>query len=122
MKKLCALLAAVLVLVTVLSACGKSHKLEGTYSADYKAIELRYTFDKDESVKAKIIVVGIVAWEGDGTYEISEEGDSITLSFSDAAEAEDAMPGVGDILNGSFDFSQDEDSIYIGGIQHGKVS
>jgi hypothetical protein len=122
MKKLCALIAAVLMLAMVLSACGKSVKLEGTYSADYLAAELRYSFDKDESVKAKIIVLGFVAWEGEGTYAVSEEGDTIELSFSGAAEAEDALPGMDDVLNGSFTFSQDEDSIFIGNLQYSKVS
>jgi len=122
MKKLCALLVAVMLLATVLSACGKSVKLEGTYSADYIAAELRYTFDKDESVKAKIIVMGFVAWEGEGTYAVGEEGDTIELTFSGAAEAEDALPGMADVLNGTFDFSQDEDSVYIGTIQYSKVS
>ena len=122
MKKLCALIAAVLMLAMVLSACGKSVKLEGTYSADYLAAELRYSFDKDESVKAKIIVLGFVAWEGEGTYAVSEEGDTIELSFSDAAEAEDALPGMDDVLNGSFTFSRDEDSIFIGNLQYSKVS
>jgi len=121
MKKLCVLMAAALLVTVLLSACSKAPKLEGTYSADYVAAELRYSFDKDENVTAKIIVMGFIAWEGQGTYAISEEGDSITLAFSGAAEAENALPGVADALNGSFTFAQDEGAIYIGNVQYDKV-
>lgn len=109
MKRFLAIILVTSMLVLTLASCGA--KLSGTYEADAFGTGTKYTFNGDK-VKMTVTVVGMVAAELEGTYELGDG--TITLTFS----GENAEQ-----YSGTFEFSMDEEgeSIMIGLFEYKKA-
>lgn len=123
-KKFFGVLLTMMLIITVLSACGNKEKyLSGTYHLQIYANQMSYDFDEEGNVTMQISVAGFVVLSQDGTYSIDSEQETITLSFP-LIQQEDITKISNGItsLSGTFAFQEEDDYILIGTVRYEKTS
>lgn len=123
MKKFFGVLFTMVLMITVLSACGnKEQRLSGTYHLQTYANQMSYDFDAEGNVTMQISVAGFVVLSQDGTYSIDSEQETITLSFP--LIQQEGIPEISNgitSLSGTFAFQEGEDYILIGTVRYEKA-
>ena len=119
MTKLAAFVLAMLMMTCIFASCAKT--LSGSYEAELsllgQGVNVTYTFAGSKvTVTSKVTILGTVNTEEiKGTYEISENADgSLEITFD--FEEETAT-----LRDGTYTFSEEENSIKIAGVPYNKV-
>lgn len=118
-------LAVLAVLAVIgLSACGDQKEdipLSGTYSAEFLANEMSYTFEDEDQVTVRFETAGNTLCTAEGTYELSEDGKLISLSFPTAEEeVTEYLPETMKSLDGVFSFESSDERVIIGNVLYQK--
>ena len=123
MKKVISILLAMLMLTTLLTACGSGNKLSGSYRASSIVTETTYTFAKNGSVTVRLTAGSQVLIDNaKGTYTLNEDGTQITLTLPESTKDLGALSFTIPTLSGDFAFSKGDGYIQIGSTQYNKVS
>jgi hypothetical protein len=119
MTKLAAFVLAMLMMTCIFASCAKT--LSGSYEAELsllgQGVNVTYTFSGSKvTVTSKVTILGTVNTEEiKGTYEIAENADgSLEITFD--FEEETAT-----LRDGTYTFSEEENSIKIAGVPYNKV-
>ncbi len=119
MTKLAAFVLAMLMMTCIFASCAKT--LSGSYEAELsllgQGVNVTYTFSGSKvTVTSKVTILGTVNTEEiKGTYEIAENADgSLEITFD--FEEETAT-----FRDGTYTFSEEENSIKIAGVPYNKV-
>jgi hypothetical protein len=119
MTKLAAFVLAMLMMTCIFASCAKT--LSGSYEAELsllgQGVNVTYTFSGSKvTVTSKVTILGTVNTEEiKGTYEIAETADgSLEITFD--FEEETAT-----LRDGTYTFSEEENSIKIAGVPYNKV-
>lgn len=119
MTKLTAFVLAMLMMTCIFASCAKT--LSGSYEAELsllgQGVNVTYTFSGSKvTVTSKVTILGTVNTEEiKGTYEIAENADgSLEITFD--FEEETAT-----LRDGTYTFSEEENSIKIAGVPYNKV-
>ena len=119
MTKLAAFVLAMLMMTCIFASCAKT--LSGSYEAELsllgQGVNVTYTFAGSKvTVTSKVTILGTVNTEEiKGTYEITENADgSLEITFD--FEEETAT-----LRDGTYTFSEEENSIKIAGVPYNKV-
>ena len=119
MTKLTAFVLTMLMMTCIFASCAKT--LSGSYEAELsllgQGVNVTYTFSGSKvTVTSKVTILGTVNTEEiKGTYEIAENADgSLEITFD--FEEETAT-----LRDGTYTFSEEENSIKIAGVPYNKV-
>ncbi len=115
MKKLIALVL-LSTLIFTLVGCGalQSKTLSGSYEAGMNYYKVVYTFTEENKVTVRYVSMGNTLYQQDGTYELDEKRENITLTFPVTSDGS-TVPFIGmSSLGGTFSFSEKENIICIG--------
>ncbi|MCR4674905.1 MAG: hypothetical protein K5675_07830 [Lachnospiraceae bacterium] len=112
-KRLAVVLSALLLCCFMATGCTKEEvttSLNGAYTAGTSAGATTYTFGEENTVAYEYSVGGQTLYSVNGTYEINEDGDVLTMEFPKESIAD--VP-VGIDVDGAFALEVDDEGEYI---------